>query len=89
MISDKHAAERVSKATERLLVALSEALIAAQDSPVDEIDRLHRAIGQVVGTLEIELLSPLYRAHPDLEPAAPKSESRVVRLPSANSRRKS
>jgi pyruvate/2-oxoacid:ferredoxin oxidoreductase beta subunit len=69
MLSSKELATAVTAAGERFVEALSECLtIAKSSSTPEEYERLKRAVGSVVGTLEIDLLWPLYREHPDLEP---------------------
>lgn len=69
MISDADRARAVSTAAEAFLRELSLALeqVRATGS-VDELERLKRAVGEVVGTLEVDLLWPLYKQHPSLEP---------------------
>jgi hypothetical protein len=69
MITDRQRALAVSQAAEEFIKQLSLALKAAQSSgTTHDIERLRQSIGQVIGTLEIALLSPLYKQHPDLEP---------------------
>jgi hypothetical protein len=69
MISDSTSAQAVSKAAEQFLEELSRALeLARATVPAEEIERLKVAVGRVVGTLEVELLWPLYKLHPTLEP---------------------
>jgi hypothetical protein len=69
MISDRQRAVAVSNAAEEFIKQLSRALDTAKanDSSAD-FERLRKAIGQVIGTLETDLLWPLYRQYPDLEP---------------------
>ena len=69
MIADSTSARSVSEAAEQFLHQLSEAfeLERGTASPAD-FERLKQAVGVVVGTLEVELLWPLYKQHPDLEP---------------------
>lgn len=38
------------------------------NGPVEEFERLKRAVGEVVGTLEVDFLWQLYKQHPSLEP---------------------
>ena len=69
MVRSKELATTLSAAGERFVEALSECLSSAKSSSTpEEYERFKRAIGSVVGTLEIDLLWPLYREHPDLEP---------------------
>lgn len=69
MIADRQQAVAVSKAAEEFIRQLSLALKAAEaNSSNEEFERLRRAVGQVIGTLETDLLWPLYKRHPELEP---------------------
>ena len=69
MLSSKELATTVSAAGERFVGALSKSLSAAKSSLApEEYESFKKAVGSVIGTLEIDLLWPLYREHPDLEP---------------------
>jgi hypothetical protein len=69
MISDPTSAAVISQAAEQFLGELSHAFELARTSlSPEEFERLKQAVGTVVGTLEIELLWPLYKLHPRLEP---------------------
>jgi len=69
MIANVNSAQAVSKAAEHFLRELSRALEHARaTAEPDDFERLKQAVGVVVGTLEIDLLWPLYKQHPDLEP---------------------
>lgn len=69
MISDFGSAKALSKAAEQFLQELSRALeFARGTSPSEDFERLKVATGSVVGTLEVDLLWPLYKQHPTLEP---------------------
>jgi hypothetical protein len=69
MIADRQRAVAVSKAAEEFIKQLSLTLKAAQSSgSTQDVERLRKSIGEVVGTLEMALLWPLYKQHPDLEP---------------------
>lgn len=69
MISDPDRARAVSEAAEAFLGELSLALELVQSTgSSEEFERLKRVVGEVVGTLEVDLLWPLYRQHPALEP---------------------
>lgn len=59
----------MSAAGERFVEALNRALleIRATSSP-DEYERFRRAVGLVVGRMEVELLGPIYEDHPELAP---------------------
>ena len=69
MISDPTSAQKISEAAEHFLGDLSRAFeLARASSTPDEFERLKKAVGVVVGTLEVDLLCPLYKQHPNLEP---------------------
>ncbi len=69
MIPDPTSAQAVSKAAEHFLGELSRAFEAARSSATpEEFERLKQVVGVVVGTLEVDLLWPLYKQHPNLEP---------------------
>jgi transcriptional regulator of aromatic amino acid metabolism len=69
MISDRQRAVAVSEAAEEFIKQLSLALKAVQENGSHEdVERLRKSIGEVVGTVEAALLWPLYKQHPDLEP---------------------
>ena len=69
MISDTGSAQAVSKAAEEFLRTLHRAFEHARETVTpEEFERLKIAVGSVVGTLEVELLWPLYKLHPELEP---------------------
>jgi hypothetical protein len=69
MIPDHHHAVAVAEAAEGFIKQLSLALKAVQATgSAEELERLRKSIGEVIGVLETELLWPLYKQHPDLEP---------------------
>ena len=69
MIHDADHARNVASAAEAFLRELSCALEATRTSAApSEFEKLRRAVGSLVGTLEVDLLWPLYKQHPDLEP---------------------
>ena len=69
MIPDRQRAVAVSKAAEEFIKQLSLALQTVQvNGSSEDFERLRKAIGEVVGTLEADLLWPLYKQYPDLEP---------------------
>ena len=62
-------AGRVAAASEGFVEALNKALLEVQATAAPaEFERFRRAVGMIVGSLEVELLSPLYKQHPELEP---------------------
>jgi hypothetical protein len=68
MIVSKQTARDLAHAGERFIEALNTALLSEQRGEVAELEQLKRAVGLVIGKIEVELLAPIYRAHPELEP---------------------
>ena len=69
MITSTKLATEVSIAGEHFVETLSKCLIDAQTScSPEEYEQFRKAVGSVVGTLEIDMLWPLYKKHPELEP---------------------
>jgi hypothetical protein len=69
MISDPVQARAVSESAEAFVRALSHAFEAARTTmPPTEFERLKVAVGNVIGIMEVDLLWPLYKLHPELEP---------------------
>ena len=69
MIQSKSLAETLAQEGESFIVGLNRALIDAQAiCTPEEYARFKHAIGIVIGTLEIKLMWPLYKLHPELEP---------------------
>jgi len=69
MIPDANHARIVALSAETFLRDLSAALEAARTSATPaEFARLKHAVGNVAGTLEVDLLWPLYKEYPTLEP---------------------
>ena len=64
-------ATEVTKAGETFIAALGAALMVAKASTTpEEFEQFKRAVGQVIGTVEVDLLWPLYKQFPELEPPA-------------------
>ena len=64
-------ATEVTKAGETFIAALGAALMVAKASTTpEEVEQFKRAVGQVIGTVEVDLLWPLYKQFPELEPPA-------------------
>lgn len=69
MVSSKKLASSIGTASESFIIELGKALDEAKVSATpEEYEKLKKAIGVVIGTLEIDLLWPLYTKHPELEP---------------------
>jgi len=71
MISDKALAVTISELMLEASGALSEAaqLVAKSGSTEEEKASLLEAIGGAMGQIGIDILNPLYRAHPELKPS--------------------
>ncbi|WP_124553388.1 hypothetical protein [Methylophilus methylotrophus] len=68
MVSSKKLASSIGTASESFIIELGKALDEAKVSATqEEYEKLKKAIGVVIGTLEIDLLWPLYTKHPELE----------------------
>ena len=69
MIESTELATSLSASGEHFIGELSSVLNTAKTTcNAEEWERIKRAIGIVIGTLEVEVLWPLYKKHPDLEP---------------------
>ena len=69
MITSAKLAIDVSAAGEHFVEALSKCLTEAQSScSPEEYEQFKKAVASVVGTLEVDMLWPLYKKHPELEP---------------------
>jgi len=69
MITSAKLATDVSAAGEHFVAALSKCLAEAKLScSPEEYEQFKKAVASVVGTLEVDMLWPLYKKHPDLEP---------------------
>lgn len=69
MFEHKGIATAVSNSSEKFIADLNSALNQARETLApDEYERFRKSVGIVVGTIEVDMLSPLYKTHPDLEP---------------------
>jgi len=72
MIKNREAAAALAKAAEELIRELFRVAQPPSDDPVASED-VRRRLVQLIGEIETQLLGPLYKQHPELEPAkAPK-----------------
>ncbi len=71
MFEYKGIATAVSASGEKFITDLNVALNQARVtlSP-EEYERFKKSVGLVVGTIEVDMLGPLYKTHPDLEPSS-------------------
>jgi hypothetical protein len=69
MISSKDIAKVVSAEGERFVEALNQALHDVRASASSaEYEKFQRAVALIIGEMEIELLGPIYKLHPEFEP---------------------
>jgi len=69
MISSEKLASSICTAGEEFIIELGKALDESKLSlPSDEYENLKKAIGVVIGTLDVDLLWPLHTKYPQLEP---------------------
>ena len=69
MVVSKELASAISKSGETFIKDIGHVLdIAKELSPPAEFEQLKKAIANVLGTIEVDLLGPLYHMHPDFEP---------------------
>jgi len=69
MIVSKQLASSISQSGESFIKDMGHALDAAKElSSPAEFEQFKKAIASVLGTIEVDLLGPLHRMHPDLEP---------------------
>lgn len=70
MISDRTTAEKFSRLVLDVSSILNEsaALVAASDCPDHEKAQCYKVLGQLLGTIGIDVLNPIYRIHPGIKP---------------------
>lgn len=69
MVTSKKIATDISAASEAFLVSLNKALLDAKaECSPQEYEQFKKAVGAVVGGLELDMLWPLYKKHPELQP---------------------
>ena len=69
MITSKELATDVCAAGELFIEALGLALRRAQSScPPDEYEKFTEAVGLIIAKVDFDLLWPIYKKHPELEP---------------------
>jgi hypothetical protein len=70
MIKDRAIAEHVSKLMLEFGSRLNESVVAVRDSCSDAEFQAYRiAVGKVLGEMLLEVMNPLYQAHPELKPS--------------------
>ncbi|MFZ2267274.1 MAG: hypothetical protein WAV95_06815 [Azonexus sp.] len=80
MLKNKEMATAVSLSGEQFIADLNAVLNKARTTcEPEEYQRFLKSVGLVVGTIEVDMLGPLYKQHPDLEPdgltGTPKADS--------------
>ena len=66
---DNTTAQQVERLGRTANAALNEALLIAQaNCTTEEFTALRSVIGQIMGAVVIDLLQPLYAAHPEITP---------------------
>ena len=69
MLTDKNLAIAAIRLSEAYLIGLNLVLAEVQQNCSDaEFQAFRRAVGLSMGKVDLELLDPLYKAHPELEP---------------------
>jgi len=66
---DKKTAEKIQAHMLAIFSEFSAALLAATEGKCneDEFERLKRAIGENIGQVQVGILDPIYKTHPDLD----------------------
>jgi len=67
MIKNREAAAALAKAAEELIRELFRVAQPPSDDPVASED-VRRRLVQLIGEIETQLLGPLYKQHPELDP---------------------
>jgi hypothetical protein len=69
MISDRECAAELAKAGEGLIAEIFKVVEPSQSgTPSVTSEDARRRLVKLIGTLETELIGPLYKQYPDLEP---------------------
>ena len=68
-------AKRIVRTSIRALALFDQLLHKSQDAlPPVEYERLKKAVGSIMGDISIDMLCPIFSAHPSLEPTEGDSE---------------
>jgi hypothetical protein len=69
MISNKATAKKVEKTMRKCSRALDESIRLVMDTcPEAEFKAYRRTIGQIMGAIYLDVMRPIHRRFPDLEP---------------------
>jgi hypothetical protein len=73
MLTDKNLAIAAVRLSEAFIIGMNLLLAEVQQKCSDaEFQAFRRAVGLSMGKIEIEVIDPLYKIHPELEPEAHK-----------------
>jgi hypothetical protein len=69
MLSNKDTAAQVEKMLRECSATLNESVRRVMETcPEDEFKDYRRVIGQIMGAIYLDVLQPIHRQYPDLEP---------------------
>ena len=69
MLSNKETAREIEKTLSQCGVALDQSVRLVMDTcPEEEFKAYRRIIGQIMGSLYLDIRQPIHRRFPDLEP---------------------
>jgi hypothetical protein len=69
MLSNKDTAAEVEKMMRQCSESLNESIRRVMDTcPDDEFKAYRRVIGQIMGSIYLDVMQPIHRQYPDLEP---------------------
>ena len=69
MISNKATARKVEKTMRKCSAALNESIRVVMDTcPEAEFKAYRKTIGQIMGAIYLDVMRPIHRHYPDLEP---------------------
>jgi hypothetical protein len=69
MLSNKEAARQVEKSLQECGAALDRSIRLVMDTcPEEEFKTYRRIIGQIMGSMYLDIRRPIHRRFPDLEP---------------------
>jgi hypothetical protein len=70
MITNKDTATQISALMLEIGAKLDTSVALVQDTCEElEFNRYRRVVGELMGTMLLEVMNPLYQTHPDLKPA--------------------
>jgi hypothetical protein len=76
MISNKATARKVERTMRKCSAALNESIRLVMDTcPEAEFRTYRKTIGEIMGAIYLDVVQPIHRRFPDLEPKEPKSRN--------------